>query len=67
LDGRFVKIMEKDKTIIELIERLKFKVNFALLEIVDNWEVDLCAIGLKKGNKLVYISTFNYVKNNEMK
>ncbi len=54
--------MEKDKTILELIERLKLIINFTLLEIVDYWEADLCAIALKRGNKLVYISTFNYIE-----
>jgi hypothetical protein len=30
------------------------------LEIVDNWEADLCAIELKRNDKMIYISTFNY-------
>ena len=59
--------MEKDKTILELIERLKMLINFSLLEIVDYWETDLCAIALKKENRLVYISTFNYAGNKELK
>ena len=59
--------MEKDKTILEFIDRLKLIVNFTSLEIVDYWEADLCAIGLRKGNKLIYISTFNDVGNSEMK
>lgn len=29
-------------------------------KIVDCWEGDLCAIGLKKDNKVVYISTYNF-------
>lgn len=58
--------MEKDKTILELIERLKLIINFNLLEIVDYWEADLCAIALKRENKLVYISTFNYIENKGM-
>jgi len=58
--------MEKDKTIIELIERLRLHINFRLLEIVDHWEADLCAIGLMKENRLVYISTFNYTENEEL-
>ena len=55
--------MIKDITIVKLIERLKLNINFTLLEIVDYWEADLCAIGLRKGNQLVYISTFKQVKN----
>ena len=58
--------MEKDITILELIERLKLSVNFTLLEIVDYWEADLCAIALKKENRLVYISTFNYADKKEL-
>lgn len=58
--------MEKDITILKLIERLKLIINFSLLKVVDYWEADLCAIGLMKGNKLVYISTFNYIENEEL-
>jgi hypothetical protein len=58
--------MGKDITVIKLIERLKLIIDFTLLEIVDYWEADLCAIGLRKGNRLVYISTFNHVENNEL-
>jgi|SRR6218665_84063 len=55
--------MRKDKTIINLIDRLKLIIDFALLEVVDYWDADLCAIGLKKENRLIYISSFNYVEN----
>ena len=58
--------MKKHETIIKFMERLKLVINFTLLEIVDYWEADLCAIGLKKGNQLVYISTFNYVEEAEL-
>lgn len=58
--------MEKDITILKLIERLKLIINFSLLKVVDYWKADLCAIGLTKGNKLVYISTFNYAENEEL-
>ena len=51
--------MEKDKTIIDVLEKLKLVTDFHLVEIVDYWEGDYCAIGLKRGNKLVYINTFN--------
>ena len=53
--------MKKDKTIIDFIRRLKLNTNFVSLEIVDYWEADLCAIGIKKGDKLVYVSTYNYL------
>lgn len=42
------KIMKRDITILKLIERLKLVINFTLLEVVDYWDADLCAIGLMK-------------------
>lgn len=59
--------MEKDKTILNFIEKLQLILDFTLLKIVDNWASDLCAIGLQKGDKLIYISTFNFVDKNETK
>lgn len=59
--------MIKDKTILDLIQKLKSNLDFNLLEIVDYWPSDLCAIGLQKGNKLVYISTFNSLHKDEVK
>ncbi|SRR5258708_2286509 len=53
--------MNKDKTILNLIERLKLLIDFSKLHIVDHWEGDLCAIGLKKGNRTIYISTFKFI------
>ena len=55
--------MEKDVTILKLLEKLKLNFNFNSIEIVDYWEADLCAIGLRKENRMVYISTFNYYDN----
>ncbi len=52
--------MDKDKTIIDFINKLKIIINFSLIKILDYWDGDRCAIGLKKGNKLVYISTYNF-------
>jgi len=52
-------MMEKDKTITGLLKRLTLEVNFSQLEVVDFWEADLCAIGLRKNDRLVYISTYN--------
>jgi len=59
--------MEKDKTILNFIEKLKLMLDFTLLKVVDNWSSDLCAFGLQKGNKLVYISTFNFVDKSVVK
>jgi hypothetical protein len=50
----------KDKTIVTFISRLKSITSFKSIEIVDYWDADICSIGLKKGNKLAYISTYNY-------
>lgn len=54
--------MKKDKNILNLIKRLKLINSFASIEVVDYWESDLCAIGIKKENQMVYVSTFNSSK-----
>lgn len=51
--------MKKDATVFKILDRIRESTNFELVEIVDYWEADLCAIGLKRSNKMVYISTFN--------
>jgi hypothetical protein len=51
--------MKKDKSIIDLISKVKLYSNIDSLNIIDYWEGDLFAIGFTKGNKLVYISTFD--------
>jgi hypothetical protein len=55
-------VKNKHRTINRLLKQLKFQVNFKDLHVVDHWEADRCAIGLQKGNKLIYISTYNGVK-----
>ncbi|WP_020528630.1 hypothetical protein [Flexithrix dorotheae] len=50
-----------------MIERLKHRIDFTFLKIVDYWPSDLCAIGIQKENKLVYISTFNLMNKEELK
>ena len=59
--------MDKDKTILNLIEKLKLIIDFRLLKVVDSWPSDFCAIGIQKADKLVYISTFNFVEKDELK
>lgn len=51
--------MNKDRSITNLLKNLKLNINFDQLQVVDYWEADFCAIGLKRDNKLVYISTYN--------
>ena len=58
-------MMKKHISITRLLERLKLEIDFDAIDLVDYWEADLCAIGLKKGNRLIYISTFNYLSSKE--
>ena len=51
--------MRKDKRIHNLIEKLKLIPGFEQTAILDNWDADLCAIGIKKANRLIYINTFD--------
>ena len=52
--------MEKDKSILDLIEKLKIQTDFDKAEIVDHWEALLCCIGIKKGIRMVYIDGLNF-------
>jgi hypothetical protein len=52
--------LTKDKTIFELLEKLKLQTGFEKVEIIDHWDGDLCAIGLKNGGRMVYVNTYNY-------
>ncbi len=54
--------MQKDITIINLIETLRSTFDFESIEIVDHWEADLCAIGIKRDERLVYISTYSHLE-----
>lgn len=55
--------LTKDKTIFELLEKLKLQTNFEKTEIIDYWDGDLCAIGIKNGIRMVYINTFHLYEN----
>jgi hypothetical protein len=54
-------IMKKDKTIKKLLQHLQDKFGSTNIIISDNWDADLCAIGIldKSQRHLAYISTFN--------
>ena len=52
--------MKKDKTLIALLDKLKLKADFDKVKFVDYWDGDLCAIGFKRGNRLVYLSSWNF-------
>ncbi|RYU96951.1 hypothetical protein [Emticicia agri] len=60
-------MVEKDKTIINLMNRLKTFFEMSSVEFVDYWDGDLCAIGLKRQERLVYISTYAYLKEENLK
>jgi hypothetical protein len=51
--------VEKDKSVIDFLGRLELATDLTLVQFVDYWDADLCAIGIKRENRLVYISTFN--------
>ncbi|MGX5684885.1 hypothetical protein ACWKWW_09995 [Chryseobacterium cucumeris] len=46
-----------------LIHKLELE-DFSGYEFVDYWDADTTALGLKKGNVLIYISAYNYSKTN---
>jgi hypothetical protein len=52
--------MIKHTSIIDLIEKLKLRINFNQVEIVDYWDGDLCAIGFKRKERLVCLSSYNF-------
>lgn len=54
--------MEKDKIILDLVEKLKSLENFSQLQFADYWDADLCSFGLKKESRLMYISGYNYAE-----
>jgi hypothetical protein len=51
--------VEKDESITDFISRLEMEADCTLVQFVDYWDSDLCAIGIKRENRLVYVSTFN--------
>lgn len=52
--------MEKHKTLIAILQKLEAKSDFQKVEFIDHWDGDLCAIGFKRGNRLVYLSSWNF-------
>jgi len=50
-----------------LLQQLHAQLPQGLCEVVDHWEADLCAIGLKNNERLAYISTYNYAGSDPMK
>jgi len=60
LNGKPFSQMIKDKTILDIIDKLRIKTDFEKAEVIDYWDGDLCAIGIKRNDRMVYISTFNF-------
>lgn len=60
--NKHITIQRITTKIFELFEENFFETDIEEneIKIVDYWEGDLCAIGLKKDNKVVYISTYNF-------
>jgi len=57
----------KHLSILYILDRLQAFIGENSIETVDYWEADLYAVGLKKGQRLVYISTFNHIHQTEMR
>lgn len=53
--------MEKDTSITDLIEKLSKLIDLNAINIVDHRDADLCAIGLTKEDRTIYISTYSYL------
>lgn len=51
--------IEKDESITAFINRLELAADLAQVQFVDYWDGDLCAIGIRRENRLVYVSTYN--------
>lgn len=60
-------MINKHTSIIALIDKIRLSVNLDLVEIVDYWNADLCAIGIRKENKLIYISSYNFHNEKKIK
>lgn len=52
-------MINKDKSILNILNKLKYLLDSNVIEIKDYWDSDLSAIGLKNGNRLIYICSYN--------
>ena len=53
--------LQKDKAIIQVLDKLRARSEVGAFDVVDHWNADLCAIGIARTDDhgvLVYISTF---------
>ena len=54
--------LQKDPSIIRLLDGLRARLGPRAFDVVDHWESDLCAIGIARPDNhgvLVYISTYD--------
>jgi len=51
-------VIKKQKEIIELVNLVNYTFGNDAPTINDHWETDLCAIGLQKNDKLIYIAAY---------
>ena len=58
--SKVINAFTKDKTILDLIEKLKLETDFDRVEIVDHWDGLLCSVGIKRGVRMVYIDSLNF-------
>lgn len=53
--------LQKDESILRLLDRLRTSLGAAAFDVVDYWEADSCAVGIARPDKrgvLIYVSTF---------
>lgn len=53
-------LLNKDKSIVTIINLITDKFGSDYFEPLDFWDADAFAIGFKKGNKLVYVSSWDF-------
>lgn len=53
-------LRNKDKTIISIYKYISQILGASFFELPNFWDADNFAIGLKKNDKLIYISTWNH-------
>jgi hypothetical protein len=57
-------LLRKDKTIIDLLNHIELKFGFDSFQVQDNWDADLCAVGITDASNsfLLYISSYDKPK-----
>lgn len=55
--------IKKHKRLASFLRRIQGLLGQKAIQIVDYWDSDLCAIGLRKKQKLLYIGTYPYISN----